>query len=60
MHILLAEDNLVNQKVTLAQLRKVGYTAQVVAIGLETLQSVGNGFLRRYFDGLSNAGTGRL
>ena len=44
--ILVAEDNIVNQRVLLALLRSLGYQAQAVANGHEVLDAVGP---RRFF-----------
>jgi CheY-like chemotaxis protein len=38
-HLLLAEDNLINQKVAIGLLRKLGYTCDVAADGLEVLRA---------------------
>jgi len=40
LKILIAEDNSINQRVTLAQLRKLGFDAETAANGLEAMEAV--------------------
>ncbi|SCY63597.1 response regulator [Desulfoluna spongiiphila] len=42
MHVLLAEDNLMNQRVAVSMLQKLGHTVKVVSNGLEAVDAFGS------------------
>ena len=60
LKILLAEDNLINQKVALKQLQNLGYEADVAANGQESLATLSPNSLRLDSDGLPDAGQRRF
>lgn len=43
LHILVAEDNLVNQQIAAAFIKRMGHTSEVVVNGLEAVEAVGAG-----------------
>ena len=60
LRVLLAEDNLINQRVAVAQLKKLGYAPDVANNGVEALEMSGQKPYRCHFDGLPDAADGRL
>ena len=59
-HILLAEDNVVNQKVACRILEKIGYRVDVAADGAGRIRRMAERPVRPDSDGLPNASHGRL
>ena len=60
MRMLIAEDNIVNQKVAVEPVQKLGCHADVVEQRPGSARRAGSGELRSGADGLPDAGAGRL
>ena len=55
LSILVAEDNIMNQKLLLRILAKLGYQPDLAGDGIEALACLNEKYLRCYFDGCTNA-----
>ncbi len=60
MRVLLAEDNVVNQRVAVGLLQRRGHEVTVVSTGVEALDAIEERHVRRGADGRADAGDGRL